>query len=118
MESHTVERQEDVPPPPPPRRKGNSNRSNEEVEENGGKPIVEGDGKDKRLIGKELKLEYERIEKITGTKMTPSHYEVLRGLTSGTYWEKTHFELIGEEKLFLLRTDEETTQFLENDIVI
>ena len=35
MESHTVERQEDVPPPPPPRRKGNSNRSNEEVEKNG-----------------------------------------------------------------------------------
>jgi len=89
-----------------------------EVEENGGKPIVEGDGKDKRLIGDELKLEYERIEKLTGTKMTPSHYEVLRGLTGGTYWEKTHFELLGEEKLFLLRTDEEITQFLENDIVI
>ena len=38
MESHAVERQEDVPPPPPPRRKGNSNRSNDNGEENGDVP--------------------------------------------------------------------------------
>ena len=89
-----------------------------EVEENGGQPVLEGDGKDKRLTGKELEIEYERLEKIIGTKITPAHYEILRGITSGTWVEKTHFELLDEEKLFLLRDDDEEKKFMENDIVI
>jgi len=89
-----------------------------EVEANGGNPIYQGDGKDERLTGKELELEYEKLEKMTGMEITPAHYEILRGITSGTYMDKTHFELLDEERIFLLRTDEETTKFDENDIVI
>ncbi len=89
-----------------------------EVEANGGNPILQGDGNDKQLTGKELELEYQRLEKITGVKMTPAHYQLLRGITSGTYMDKTHFELLDEERIFLLRTDEETTKFDESDIVI
>ena len=66
----------------------------------------------------EVKTEMERVSKMINKKLTPSEYELMRGLTSGRFHEKTIHELVQDEQLFLLRTDEETTQFLENDIVI
>ena len=60
----------------------------------------------------------ERVAKLLGKKITPSEYELLKGMTSGTYHYKTIHELTTEEKLFLLRDDDEEKKFMENDIVI
>ena len=89
-----------------------------EVEENDGKPVALGDGKDLRLSGVALELEYQRLEELLGEKITPSHYELLSGMTGGTYMEKTHHELINDEKLFLLRNEDEERQFMENDFIV
>ena len=65
-----------------------------------------------------LELEYQRLEELLGEKITPSHYELLSGMTGGTYMEKTHHELINDEKLFLLRNEDEEKQFMENDFIV
>jgi glycosyltransferase involved in cell wall biosynthesis len=94
------------------------NEWEEEVDENGGQPIVMDDGKNKMFKGEELEQEMERVGNMLGKQLTPSEYELLRGLTSGTYQEKTNLELIEKEMIFLLRTDDEENNFWENDIVI
>jgi hypothetical protein len=88
-----------------------------DIESNGGEPIVENTEDNKLLEGAEKQREIERLETLLGEKITPSYYELLRGITSGTYAEKTHHELVDDELLFLLRTEDEETQFMEKDIV-
>jgi len=79
------------------------------MKEEGSLPITNND---------EKIIDMERVAKLLGKKITPSEYELLKGMTSGTYHYKTIHELTTEEKLFLLRDDDEEKKFMENDIVI
>ena len=66
----------------------------------------------------EIKNEMERVSKMINKKLTPSEYELMRGLTSGRFHEKTIHELVQDEQLFLLRDEKELELFEKNDIVI
>ena len=71
------------------------------------------------LVGAdEIHNEMQRVSEMIGKELTPSEYEIMKGLTSGRFHEKTIHEIVEDEKLFLLKDDKELKLFNDRDIVI
>jgi GT2 family glycosyltransferase len=92
----------------------------QEVKDNGGKPTSrEGQIMSSRMLNKrEGKKNKKEVEELVGKEITPSEYEWLRGMTSGTYQDKTVHELLNCERMFLLKSKKEEDLFMERDIVV
>jgi len=90
------------------------------IKKNGGNPISDsGQLMTSELLSKsESETNKIKVEGMLGYTLTPSEYEWLRGMTSGTYQDKTTHELLESERMFLIKNETEEKKFMDGDIIV